>query len=220
MLNPIPHPLTHESSTSSTHAQPGKVEPPACPKQQDFGSGGEVVVEGFYDHPLAEHCGPELPRDTQPDAATGGLCVFLELFAEDGVLTEAVAKVMAVEPPQDFDTGGVDFSDLVAVKSLLWRRWKDLADSGTSLFFHVAPPCASFSRARDRAWRTRLRTPAQPEGMYPTDSRTIQGNLIATNTALSVVYLVRELGGAWFMGAASRQLHDPVPREGRFAGGS
>ena len=166
-VEPDTPPITHESSTSSTHAQPGKVELPACPKQQDFGSGGEEAVEGFYDHPLAELYGPELPRDTQPDAATGGHCVFLELFAGDGVLTEAVAKVMAVEPPQDLDTGGVDFSDLLAVKSLLWRRWKDLAASGTSLFFHVAPPCASFSRARDRAWRTRLSTPAQPDGDVP-----------------------------------------------------
>ena len=74
-----------------------------------------------------------------------------------------------------------------------------LKESGFQLFFHVAPPCATFSCARDRAWRTQLRSVAHPGGLYPTDSRTQEGNLIARNTALSVVHLVRELQalGTW-----------------------
>ena len=44
--------------------------------------------------------------------------------------------------------------------------------------------------------------------MYPTDSRTLQGNLIAKHTALSVAYLVRELGarGPWEQPAGSYMI--------------
>ena len=42
-------------------------------------------------------------------------------------------------------------------------------------------------------------------GLYPADARTKEGNLIAYNTALSVVHLVRELDakGTWEQPAGS-----------------
>ena len=55
-----------------------------------------------------------------PDAATGGQGIFVELFAGRGALTNAVSKVMGTEPPQDFDTGGVDVRDLAEVQRTLW----------------------------------------------------------------------------------------------------
>ena len=63
----------------------------------------------------------------------------------------------------------------------------------------MAPPCTSFSRARDRSGRTRLRTRARPEGLYVDDPATVNGNLIARLTAESVAYLVDSLGatGTW-----------------------
>ena len=164
-----------------------------------------MQLNDFWAHPLADGCCTMAARKVSPDEATGGQGIFLELFAGRGLLTSAVSRVMQTEPPQDFGTGGVDFTDLSAVQRTLWSRWRVLRESGFQLFFHVAPPCATFSRARDRAWRTRLRSPAQPGGLYPADARTKEGNLIAYNTALSVVHLVRELDakGTWEQPAGS-----------------
>ena len=151
---------------------------------------------------------PVKRRRVDPEAAApsvGPRFVFLELFAGNGELTEQVAKVVETLPPQDYHTkNGVDFTDLGAVQSL-WEEWRALSDQGARLLFHVAPPCATFSRARDRSHRTRLRSSALPGGWYPNDPRTQEGNAIARHTALSVDFLVNELGaaGTWEQPAGS-----------------
>ena len=137
--------------------------------------------------------------------SVGSRFVFLELFAGNGELSDQVAKVTETLPPQDYHTkNGIDFTDLHAVHSL-WQEWRALADQGVQLLFHVAPPCATFSRARDRSHRTRLRSSALPGGWYPNDPRTQEGNTIARHTALSVNFLVNELGaaGTWEQPAGS-----------------
>ena len=132
--------------------------------------------------------------------------MFLELFAGSGALTKVVGKYFCTLPPQDLDLGGVDFTDMDAVKQL-WSSWKSLAEEGYSLLFHVAPPCASFSRARGRSHRTRLRSSDAPAGLYPEDPVTQTGNTIALNTAASVDYLI-SLGavGSWEQPAGSYML--------------
>ena len=100
--------------------------------------------------------------------SVGSRFVFLELFAGNGELSDQVAKVTETLPPQDYHTkNGIDFTDIDAVHSL-WQEWRALADQGVQLLFHVAPPCATFSRARDRSHRTRLRSSALPGDGTPT----------------------------------------------------
>ena len=79
-------------------------------------------MEDFWGHPFAEHRGAALPTEIPPVAAAGGQGIFVELFAGHGPLTKAVSKVMGTEPPQDFGTGGVDFTDLLEVQRTLWSR--------------------------------------------------------------------------------------------------
>ena len=129
----------------------------------------------------------------------------MELFAGKGELTKQVAKVVETLPSQDFfTTNGVDFRNLDAVKQL-WAHWQSLVDQGARLIFHVAPPCSTFSRARDRSQRTRLRSLAVPSGWYPQDERTQEGNAIARHTAMTVNFLVGQLNasGTWEQPAGS-----------------
>ena len=132
--------------------------------------------------------------------------MFIELFSGSGALTRAVGKYVSTLPPQDLALGGADFSDEAAVRHF-WCEWQQLADEGFSLVFHVAPPCASFSRARDRSYRTRLRSSSALGGLYPYDPTTMTGNAIARNTAASVDFLV-SLGasGSWEQPAGSYML--------------
>ena len=76
----------------------------------------------------------------------------------------------------------------------MWERWRTLRNAGFHLFFHFAPPCSTFSRARDRSSRTRLRSAAHPEGLYEDDHKTEEANDVARNTALSIRFLVSQLG--------------------------
>ena len=136
----------------------------------------------------------------------GSRFVFIELFAGKGSLTRAVGKYVSTLPPEDLDLGGTDFTDLAAVRHL-WDHWQRLSDNGYLLLFHVAPPCASFSRARDRSYRTRLRSSSALSGLYPDDETTQTGNTIARNIAASVDFLV-SLGasGSWEQPAGSYML--------------
>jgi hypothetical protein len=90
---------------------------------------------------------------------------FIELFAGEGGLTAAfIAKGIACEPPNDLQTGGTDFSsriEIAKLKKILQR----LRSEGKRLVIHLAIPCCTFSRARDRSKKTRLRSTAYPWGL-------------------------------------------------------
>ena len=125
--------------------------------------------------------------------------VFLELFAGSAGLTSAVKKVgIRCEAPQDLAQGGVDFTKRDQVEEL-WQHYKKLAGDGAQLVVHVAPPCSTFSRARDRSAATRCRSWSAPEGLNELSATTIQkvreGNEITDNT-LATVKLLIELGAA------------------------
>ena len=100
---------------------------------------------------------------------------------------------MHVDPPQDVEKGGTYFADNHQVVEL-WERWRTLRNAGFRLFFHFAPPCSTFSRARDRSVRTRLRSATYPEGLYGDDRKTEEANEVAKNTALSIRFLVSQPG--------------------------
>ena len=112
---------------------------------------------------------------------------------------------MKTLPPQDlFTENGVNFADEHAVTAWCTALTEKLADY-KQVFFHVAPPCASFSRARDRSIKTRLRSSAVPGGWYHDDPTTINGNKIAVNTARVVDFLLDhfEAVGSWEQPAGS-----------------
>ena len=104
---------------------------------------------------------------------------FVEVFAGKGVLTEAVRRMgLSCEEPNDVFSGGTDFRNhkqVEELKDLLVQRSR----STHRLVLHLAPPCASFSRARDRSKKTRLRSSSYPEGLPGKKSQTKEPNLVA-----------------------------------------
>ena len=119
-----------------------------------------------------------------------------------------------MDHPQDVADGGIDFADDVQVLGL-WERWRRFRHAGLELLFHFAPPCSTFSRARDRSWKTRLRSGPHPEGLDPEEPRTMEANAIARNTALSIKFLVSQLGAAGTLEQPSSSYMLPfLDREG------
>ena len=107
-----------------------------------------------------------MPSPAQPSRTVSSPSVlFLEFQAGEGGLTRAVAAAgVAVLPPDEVESGGANFasqSDMGALRSKL----KTLSDEGHQLVIHLAPPCSTFSLARNRAKRTQLRSCAHPGGL-------------------------------------------------------
>ena len=91
----------------------------------------------------------------------------MELFAGKGFLSKAVAKEgVPTMMPNDLADGGTDFANDEEVDALKSRlvEWKE---QGSRFVIHLAPPCSTFSRARDRSRKTRLRSPEFPGGLDP-----------------------------------------------------
>ena len=97
--------------------------------------------------------------------------LFGEFFAGEGGLTKAMKDVgINVLPPDELSAGGTDFSDNAQVEELKTKLWK--LSRNNRLALHFAPPCATFSRARDRSKKTRLRSSRCPGGLLSKRSRT------------------------------------------------
>ena len=65
--------------------------------------------------------------------------------------------------------GGTNFDDPGQVEQLK-AELRDLRTEGATIALHFAPPYATFSRARDRASATQLRSSAHPEGLRDLDA--------------------------------------------------
>ena len=106
-----------------------------------------------------------LPRTAISDPACPTAVLFLEFQAGEGGLTQAVAAAgVAVEPPDELASGGFDFSvaaDMIRLRAKLAR----LRAAGRRLIVHLAPPCATFSAARNRSTRTQMRSSRFPAGL-------------------------------------------------------
>jgi len=91
--------------------------------------------------------------------------LFVEVCAGDAGLTQAVSEAgVQVLPPNEFTKGGTDLTCEEAVESLK----EDLMEQhqrGHLIVLHIAPPCSTFSRARDRSRRTQLRSARFPSGL-------------------------------------------------------
>ena len=119
--------------------------------------------------------------------------VFIEFFAGEAGLSAAVAaRGITCDVPQDVNTGGADFgdvNDVLAVKAWL-QEWKS---NGFKLLLHFAPPCATFSRARDRSHKTRLRSTQRPQGLLGRGLACRTANRIARHTLDVIEWAVDEL---------------------------
>ena len=77
-------------------------------------------------------------------------CIFIEYFAGSGLLSKTLGKSgVNVHPLQDVELDGADFSQegcLAGERACLCG----LAQFGR-LVVHMAPPCSTYSRARDRS---------------------------------------------------------------------
>ena len=61
---------------------------------------------------------------------------------------------------------------------------------------HFAPPCATFSRARDRSSRTKLRSIDHPDGIPPIGEEVKNANQVAARTLALVEWVAQELKAA------------------------
>ena len=64
----------------------------------------------------------------------------------------------------------------------------------------IFPPCATFSKARDRCWRTRVRSWAQPAGIQPVSAKVCKANVIAKQAILFARWAAETLGATVTMG--------------------
>ena len=113
------------------------------------------------------------------------------------MLTQAMLKLgVACEPPNDLAHGGTDFASRPQV-DLLKAHLRALRISGKRLIIHLAPPCSTFSRARDRSEATRLRSTSHPAGLTWLNPEqwgiADEANLIAWNAFDIAAWAAREL---------------------------
>ena len=124
-----------------------------------------------------------------------GTVLFVEAFAGCGRLSQAMRALgIQVAEPQDLETGGLDLrkpADLRRFREQL-ARWARL---GYTIVLHLAIPCSTFSRARDRSHRTRVRSPTQLQGFSPLPEKVRDANLLAVSSAQTGAWVVSELGG-------------------------
>ena len=91
--------------------------------------------------------------------------VFQEVFSGVGALSAAVRQLeVRTLCPQDASFGGIDIMNDDAVGDLV-NTWAKCREEGLHILFHFGTPCSSFSRARDRSSRTRVRSDSQPWGL-------------------------------------------------------
>ena len=149
---------------------------------------------------------PSAPADKIRDLYSS--VKFVELFAGAAGLTSAVDSAgLPVLPPNEVDLGGTDFRDPEQVEKLK-QLMRELAEAeGTDkekgalrkLFIHLAPPCSTFSKAKDRSWRTRVRSRAQPIGIPPRSKKVKDANKIAKECILFARWAWKELGATVVM---------------------
>jgi hypothetical protein len=106
-------------------------------------------------HPEAQHV------EGGPPAAM----VFAEFFSGDALLTQTMRDSgVRCLAPDDLATGGMDFASATQIRKLR-DKLRNLRTEDTCLAIHLAPPCSTFSRARDRSALTKLGSSEFPAGV-------------------------------------------------------
>ena len=142
--------------------------------------------------PAGPEVAPKKRKKSQAEDLTQAY--FVELFAGTGVLTKAVRRLgIACAEPEDVVTGGTDFRVHGQVEQLK-EQLSEMAERTRHLFIHLAPPCATFSRARDRSVRTRLRNNWYPGGLPGKEAQTKEANQVARRAYKLACWAAVELG--------------------------
>ena len=134
---------------------------------------------GVTGHP-APPTGPSqatVPQHDLPVVAQRGV-LFYECFAGSAGLSAEVRALGVEAVADEASQGGTNFTDEEDVERLrgkleAWQR------DGWRIALHLAPPCSTFSRARDRGRRTRLRSSKYPAGLPGKEDRVCDANRIA-----------------------------------------
>ena len=112
--------------------------------------------------------------------------MFYECFAGVASLSSAVSAFGVNVIADEVEKGGTDFENEEAVLKLK-AELVTMQNSGSLIMVHLAPPCATFSRARDRSKKTRLRSSRHPEGLPTKEDKVASANAIARSAfALAV----------------------------------
>ena len=157
---------------------------------------GPVVPTGKRQRLAGDHDDPTDSIDIDADALDPRRALFCEFFSGEGPLTSAVlAAGVPARSPDDLAHGGTDFEHKSAVEEIR-RELAELAASGVKLVVHFAPPCSTFSRARDRSSKTKLRSSDFPQGLPRHAQRTHSANLVARHTLDLAEGLARDCGAA------------------------
>ena len=119
--------------------------------------------------------------------------ILFEFFAGDGHLSIAMREMGFEVCADDLLYGGTDFLDEDAVEEAK-SKIQVAATEGRQVAVHLAPPCATFSRARDRSKRTRLRSTARPRGLDPNDVRVREANEVADRAFALASWAARKCG--------------------------
>jgi hypothetical protein len=142
---------------------------------------------------------PEVPRSTRQAGSTPqSSFYFAEFFAGQGGLTKAMLRkgIRCREADEVETKGGIDFRQCKEVAKLKVEL-RDRRTEGATFLRHFAPPCSTFSRARDRAAVTRLRSTESPEGSTDLDayqrSQVTEANEVALQTLDLAIWAAKEL---------------------------
>ena len=157
--------------------------PPSAPANYEEVRDKEFAAEQGKEH-----------RAKRKEVPTLSAIHFCEFFAGKGSLTSAVHDLgMNTDPPDDVQTGGTNFLDKGQVERLK-NRLRDRAQASRHLVVHLAPPCATFSRARDRSFRTKIRSTTFPQGLPSCKDKCRKANLIAKRAFELAAWAADELG--------------------------
>ena len=108
--------------------------------------------------------------EASADTSSSSTLFFAEFFAGEAGLTSAMQDLgVTCRGADELANGGTNFADPGQVEQLK-AELRDLRTEGATIALHFAPPCATFSRARDRASATQLRSSAHPEGLPDLDA--------------------------------------------------
>ncbi len=125
---------------------------------------------------------------------SAGLLV-VEFFAGPAELSAATAKAgLPTAKPQDKAQSGFDLATDEGLHAAQVEL-RQLAGHCKQLYVHLAPPCSTFSRARDRSRKTSLRSSRRPHGIAP-GPEVLAGNAVALRAARLAVFAVTECGAS------------------------
>ena len=121
-------------------------------------------------------------------------------------MTAAMQKLgVRCRAADELATGGTDFTDLHQIDDAK-AALRDERTEGSTIAFHMAPACATFSHARDRSPATRLRSSEFPEGLPDLDA----GRALIVEIANDIALITFDVA-IWGVAGSMRGRHFREP---------